>query len=48
LRNLTHRPETPWGKLLESTKGKIWNAVIDPVEIQKYFDGLMKKYGDDQ
>jgi uncharacterized phage-associated protein len=48
LRNLTHRPDTPWGKIFESTGGRIWNTIIEPAEIQKYFDNLIQKYGKDE
>jgi uncharacterized phage-associated protein len=46
LRNLTHRPETPWGQLFERFQGNIQNRIIDPIRIQEYFDNLVQKYGE--
>jgi uncharacterized phage-associated protein len=47
LRNLTHRPETPWGKIVQSFNGIMKNVVIEPTDIKEYFDGLIEKYGDE-
>lgn len=48
LRNMTHRPGSPWQKVYDYFGDQMRLAVIAPEEIRKYFSGLVEQYADQE